>query len=141
MPERVAVDTGPLVALMDRGEAHHERAVEFVRNVRGRLVTNLAVIAEAMHLLDFDLTGQTNLLTFVNSGALTLIDPAPHELERVSQLMRRYADRPMDFADALLVAMCERLGITTVASIDLDFSIYRLHGRKAFRNVFWDNRH
>jgi hypothetical protein len=106
--------------------------------MRGELVTNLAVMAEAMHLLDFDLTGQLSLLTLITSGALTLIDPSPNEIQRAGQLMRRYADRPMDFADALLVAMCERLGITEVASIDRDFDIYRLHGRKTFRNVFWE---
>ena len=49
--------------------------------------------------------------------------------------MAKYADLPADFADAALVAMCERLGISAIATLDRDFDVYRLHDEKAFDNV------
>ena len=52
--------------------------------------------------------------------------------------MHKYSDLAMDFADGLLVARCERFDIRNVASIDRDFSIYRLKGRVRFTNRFWE---
>lgn len=139
MPDRVAVDTGPLVALIDRSDEYHEPAMRFLQETRAELLTNLAVIAEASHLLSFSLQGQLNLLGLVTSNTVKLIDPVPEDLVRVDQLMRKYSDRPMDFADALLVAACERLHIRKVASIDLDFSIYRFRNRGRFENVLFND--
>lgn len=136
MPERVAIDTGPLVALLDRREAEHQRAAEFLKGCKGELVTNLAVVTEAMHLLDFAIAGPIILLKMINAGAPKLVHPEDEDLARAADLMQKYADRPMDFTDGLLVAMCERLGIDRIASMDADFGIYRLHGRKRLRNVF-----
>ena len=137
MTDRVAVDTGPLVALIDESDEYHAPAARFLQRTRAELVTNLAVIAEASHLLSFSLQGQLNLLGIVRSDTVRLIDPLPEDLERVDQLMRKYSDRPMDFADALLVATCERLNIRKIASVDLDFSIYRFRNRGRFENVFF----
>jgi predicted nucleic acid-binding protein len=53
---------------------------------------------------------------------------------RASVLMDKYADQPMDFADATLVVLAERLRVTSIFTIDRDFRVYRA-GRKAFRWV------
>ena len=58
------------------------------------------------------------------------------DLERIAALIGQYADLPMDFADASLVAICERLGVRSVATLDSDFHVYRLEGKDAFQNVF-----
>jgi predicted nucleic acid-binding protein len=131
----IAIDAGPLIALMDRSQRHHKAVLEFVRRNTAPFMSNLAVIGEAMHMLAFSLRVQTNLLEWVRSGGVMLIEPADRDLQRAGALMAKYADCPMDFADALIVATCERLQIHQVASIDSDFRIYRLHGRKAFHNV------
>lgn len=133
MPRRVAIDTGPLVALLDVREQYHARCVDFLRRYRGELLTNLAVMAEAMYLLDFSLDGQIALLRMVQAGAVTLVEPSVEDLNRSAELMVKYADCPMDFADSLLVSACERLGIDQVATLDSDFRIYRLFDRKQFR--------
>ena len=57
------------------------------------------------------------------------------DLPRITEIMAKYADLPADFADAALVAMCERLGISAIATLDRDFDVYRLHDEKAFDNV------
>ena len=58
-------------------------------------------------------------------GNLNVIELGRNDAPRISQLVQQYSDLPMDFADAALVAACEREGITTVFTFDRDFSIYR----------------
>jgi len=56
-------------------------------------------------------------------------------LQRSAQLMVKYEDRPMDLADATLVAIAEELGERKIFTLDNDFHIYRLHGRFRFEVV------
>jgi len=131
------VDSGPIIALFDAGDAHHARALEFVRRRPARLISSLAVVTEAMYVLDESLPACKNLLAWVQAGGLTLVGPEAGDFERVAQLMEKYADLPMDFTDAVVVALCEQLGIIHVASVDRDFTIYRYKGRTRFVNVFF----
>ena len=57
--------------------------------------------------------------------------------EEMQAQLEKYADLPMDFTDAVVVALCERLGTNHVASVDRDFTIYRYKGRTKFVNVFF----
>ena len=57
------------------------------------------------------------------------------DLRRIIQLMEKYAELPADFADAALLAMCERTGIERIATLDSDFDVYRLANGKALTNV------
>jgi uncharacterized protein len=136
-PGRVVVDSGPIIALFDAGDAHHDRALEFVRRTRARLISSLAVVTEAMYVLDESLPACKNLLAWVQAGGLTLVGPEAGDFARVAELMEKYADLPMDFTDAVVVALCEQLGIVHVASVDRDFTIYRYKGRSKFVNVFF----
>ncbi|MCI0685520.1 MAG: PIN domain-containing protein [Gemmataceae bacterium] len=137
-PRRIVVDSGPIIALFDAGDAHHRRALDFVRRVRAPLLSTMAVVTEAMYVLDESLPAQRNLLSWMLAGGLTLVEPGAGDLERVIQLMEKYADLPMDFTDAVVVALCERLGTHHVASVDRDFAIYRYKGRGKFVNVFFE---
>ena len=136
MPRRVVFDSGPLVALFDRDDAFHQQAVKFIRRFKNEPVSNLAVVTEVMYLLDFSIQAQVNFLHWIREGAVTLLQPEGEELGRVIDLMEKYADLPMDFTDATLVALAERLGIREIATVDRHFSIYRYRNRDAFRNVF-----
>jgi predicted nucleic acid-binding protein len=134
LPSQIVIDTGPCVALFDRDDAHHEDALRFARRLRGELLTSRAVVTEVMYMLSFSLRSQQDFLTWIDQGLLTLREPLG--FARVSELMGKYADRPMDFADAIVVALCEELGTKQIATLDDDFSIYRNKGRGAFINVF-----
>lgn len=136
MPRHVAVDTGPLTALFDGGDRYHGDALRFLQETRAELLSNLAVVTEVMYLLAFNRRAQTDFLRWVAAGAVTLVQPERADFDRVTQLMEKYADLPMDFTDGLLVAMCERLEIRHVATVDKDFAIYRWKGRGRFINVF-----
>ncbi len=138
MPRRIVIDSGSCVALFDRDDDYHDAALSFVRQTPAELVSTLAVVTEVMYVLDFSLRTQKDFLTWVKVGALSLVEPAQEDFDRVIQLMDKYADIPMDFTDGLLVAVCERLGIRHVASIDKDFDIYRYRGRGKFINVLRD---
>jgi predicted nucleic acid-binding protein len=135
-PKIVIVDTGPIVALFDAGDSYHQRALEFVRQTRARLISTMAVVTEATYVLDESLQAQKNLLAWIQAGGLTLREPESSDFERLGELMEKYADLPMDFTDAVVVALGERLGTNHVASVDRDFTIYRYKGRAKFRNVF-----
>ena len=133
---RVLVDSGPLVALFDRDDAFHGRVVGFVQGFRGIFVTTLPVVTEVSHLLDFHGGVQRDFLRWVRDGAVALAEVTREDMGRLCELIEKYADRPMDFADATLVLAGERLGVGKIASLDSDFDIYRMHGRRAMENVF-----
>ena len=132
----VAVDTGPLVALFDKDEREHATAKEFVERTAAGLITNVAVITEVLFLLGFSTQVQTDFLEWVIAGPEVDRETAS-DLPRIVAIMRKYHDLPADFADASLVAMCERRGIAQVATLDSHFDVYRTAGRKHLRNVFF----
>lgn len=129
----VLVDTGPLVALFDPSDRQRGRcraALEGLR--RARRVTTLAVVTEAVYLLDFEPRAQQALLSFVAAGGVELVEFNGADVSRAAALMQRYQDLPMDFADATLVVLAENLATQSVFTLDGDFDIYRI-GRRAFR--------
>ncbi|MFO0965337.1 MAG: PIN domain-containing protein [Gemmataceae bacterium] len=136
MPQPVMVDAGPFIALFNRDDRFHAQALALVKKHRGPLLSTLAVVTEVMYVLDELPAAQADFLTWVSSGAVELVEPENADLQRVVVLMKKYADLPMDFTDGVLVALCERLNLRRVASVDRHFSIYRPHGTQRFTNVF-----
>jgi hypothetical protein len=129
----VLVDTGPLVALFDRDDAHHARCVEALRAIRRPLITVWPVLTEAAHLLSFSFLAQDSLWEFVERGGLRIAEVAPSDIPRLRALMHKYSDHPMDLADAVLVRVAEREGLRTIFTLDHgDFGVYRLAHGKAF---------
>jgi predicted nucleic acid-binding protein len=91
-------------------------------------VTTWPCFTEAMYLL-FQAGGypaQVELWRWRTAGRLVLHDLTGGEMDRMAALMDKYRDRPMDLADASLVAAVERLGLRRVFTLDSDFHIYRL---------------
>ena len=128
------LDTGPLVALIDRSERNHERCAAFFREFRGRLITTESVLTEAVYLLGPLFSRQKPALDFVLGGGAELVPMMPALLKRCAHLMSKYADVPMEYADATLVAVGETLGIRDVLTLDRrGFSVYRYASRGAFR--------
>ena len=134
MPDAAAVlvDAGALIALQDIDDAEHARAVDELRRVREPLATVWPALAEAMHMLRGFPRGRSNLCDMVSDGTLTILDLAPSEFPRMKELMAKYADLPMDFADAALVRVAERDRLTRIITFDRDFHVYRLPRRGRF---------
>jgi uncharacterized protein len=126
--ERAIVDTGPLVAFLDRAEAHHHWACEQFRAFPGPLPTCEAVLTEALFLLRQLPVAQEKLLELVARRCLIVDFRAQTQIEAVRRTWRKYRDVPMSFADACLVCMAESTEMP-VCTLDADFAIYRVHGR------------
>jgi predicted nucleic acid-binding protein len=123
----ILVDTGPLVALFDPQDAQHARCREVLRTIRESLYTTVPVLTEAFHLLAPGSYGSDRLRDFIAKGGLStwFIDGA--NLQRAFELMKRYADHPMDLADASLIVAAEALRTTKIFTIDRhDFATYRI---------------
>lgn len=134
MAGELLLDTGAFVALIDRSEERHRDCVQVLEGWTGPIVTSEAVLTEALHLLGPDWRPRGACLQFILRGAVLLVPTSLRSLRRVTELMEKYADRPMDYADATLVALAEDLDTDEVFTLDRqDFSIYRLQGTRAFR--------
>jgi predicted nucleic acid-binding protein len=128
------LDTGPFVALLDSTEKSHERCVMFYKEFRGQLFTTEPVLTEVLYLLGPSIKAQKAGIEFVLRGGAILVPQSRESLKRGLELMEKYKDIPMDFADATLVALAEEMGVVEVFTLDVrGFNIYRMHGRKVFR--------
>ena len=133
--QKILIDSGPLIALFDSSDNYHARSVAFIKLNTANLITSLASITETLHLLGFSRNAQTDFLNWVNLGAIEIENINNHDLLDIKNLMQKYADLPMDFADACLVYLGNKLKIDSVATIDRDFDVYRLKGRKTFTTL------
>lgn len=129
---RALVDASALIALLDRDDAAHERCVDALSRIRDSLTTVWPALTEAMHLLADTRGGPDALCDMVSDGVLTLFDLAESDLARVKELMQKYRDVPMDFADAALVCAAEREHLTRIVTFDRHFEIYGLPRRAKF---------
>lgn len=137
MRGKTLVDSGPLVALFDKGDQYHQQALDFLKAFAGELITTTPVLTEVTYLLDFSASAQIDFIRWVSEGAVTLVELIRNDLLRIAELAQKYSDLPMDFADASLIAVGERLGIRQIATIDSHFHLYRMKGRTSFRNIFF----
>lgn len=126
----IIVDTGPLVALFHARDQHHEAAKAVLESSPAVLVTTWPVITEACHFLGQ--AGKRALLTFIRRGALRLETLSVDDVPGLDDLLARYAR--MDFADATLVLIAEKTGITEIFTIDRrDFEAYRTPSGRRFK--------
>ncbi len=121
----VIVDTGPLVALLNRRDEHHEWATTTAAGLDAPLHTCEAVLAEGHYLLSSVHDGTRRLSELVEANRLDLSFRFVDHTARVHELMRKYASVPMSFADACLVALSETFAECRLFTVDSDFDIYR----------------
>lgn len=130
----VLVDAGPLIAAAVKRDRYHCSAVKWFREHRQvTLITTLPALTEACHALSP--AAQCKLLHSVHAGTLRLCPIDEPDTARAAELIERYRELPMDFADASIVVASEKLGIADVVSVDhKDFDIYRSSKGRSFRN-------
>jgi predicted nucleic acid-binding protein len=130
-------DAGPLIAIIDADEPDHDRCMRALDDVTLPLVTTWPAFTEAMYLLARagGIQAQRALWRLVQTDRLVVADLSLTAVERSSRLMDKYADLPMDLADATLVALAEEEGHRTVFTLDSDFGVYRIRGRLPFRLI------
>jgi predicted nucleic acid-binding protein len=133
----VLVDAGPLIALFDKDDRYHGAIKEFLAKGNYRFVSTVAVLTEVSYMLNFSIGAQTDFFEWVLKKGLVLCDVEIGGISRIIELLQKYSDLPMDFADATLVLAAEKTGIRTIISIDSDFDVYRLPGKERIHNIFY----
>lgn len=126
----VIVDTGPLVALFNRRDRHHQWTVETLAATNASLLTCEPVITETCHLLARDRCDQTAPLQALKRGAIKLEFELAEHHNDIARLMQRYRNIPMSLADACLVRMTELHEHAPLLTLDSDFGIYRRFTRR-----------
>lgn len=133
----ILVDTGPLVAVADADDANHRRCVQFFERARRPLLVAASVIPEVCYLLARQL-GSSAEAAFLRAfpGELALQDVTVSDLRRSADLVEQYRDLSLGMVDASLVAVAERLGLRSVATLDRrHFSVVRPRHVTAFELV------
>lgn len=140
--ENIAIiDAGPLIALFDGSDKYHQktkdRLEQYRKNTRGRLITTWSIITEAAYILKthVHLRAQLDFLEWISLDGLEIFELQKGQLSKIIGLQNKYSDLPMDFADATLIIAAETLDISKVFSLDKDFSIYRILGKKRLENL------
>jgi predicted nucleic acid-binding protein len=133
MPADVLVDTGAILALLNKADPWHQLCEAAFRQLRLPLLTSEAALTEVFHLVGESRPAMEAAWKLIRSGAVLLSSIAHDELPEIHALMSRYWDRPMDFADATLVYLANRESISTILTIDQnDFVTYRIAGKRRF---------
>jgi predicted nucleic acid-binding protein len=131
MKKRVVVDTGPLVASINRRDRFHVWAKAQLGQIAPPLLTCEPVLAEACFLLRDSPGGAEAVLAMVERGVLRVEFQVAAQVGSLAALMAKYIDIPMSLADACLVRMTELIEGSAILTLDKDFLVYRRHGRRA----------
>lgn len=126
----VIVDTGPLVALLNRRERHHSWVVETMDVIEPPIFTCDAVLSEACFLLQGIEGGPDAVLELVARGIVRSDFHIMAEVDALRALVKKFANVPMSLADACLVRMTELDQRSVILTLDSDFKIYRRNKRQ-----------
>jgi predicted nucleic acid-binding protein len=130
----ILCDTSPLVALINRKDNNHARAVTVLKTLCGTLVTTWPCVAEAMHLLSNygGWLAQEELWGYLEDGLVEIHESSQEARARMRKRMEQYRSTPMDLGDASLVAVAEALSVSQIFTFDTDFYVYQIGGNKPF---------
>lgn len=134
--ENSLIDAGPLIALFNKRDRYHLPILNFLKGYNSIFWTTWPVLTEASKMLDFSLKAQLNLLEWVNRGGVQIVPLAEKHLNSIIAYSEKFADVPMDLADASLMVASEIIQTTKIVSIDSDFYIYRNFRNQYLTNVF-----
>jgi predicted nucleic acid-binding protein len=130
-------DTGPLVAYLDRRDPKHNDVAAFIDRFKGQLATTIAVVTEVMYFISDSPQGPVSFAKLLIGSDVRLLGTvAPRQILAAAELMEKYPDTPMDFADATLVLLADEIDVTEILTLDRrGFSTYRTAKGKRFRLV------
>jgi len=127
---KVLLDTGPLVAYLDRRDKKHNWSITLWKDIEAPLLTSEAVISETCFLLRGVDGGVRTVFELLRRQVITVPFRLADDVRPIASLLNKYADVPMSVADASLVRMAEQFPESTVFTMDSDFRRYRKHSRQ-----------
>lgn len=130
----ILIDTGPIVSFFDKRDNYHHKCLEIASGIKEPFITTIPVLSEAFYLLRFSWVVQNDLWLYIEEGYLQIYNLDKDILVRCRELMEKYHDLPMDFADASLVAVAEKENISRIFTLDhKDFKVYKTESGKSFK--------
>lgn len=138
----IIVDTGFWLALADQKDTYHQKAKQALKQYEEPLITTWCVVTETCYLLltRKGVKAQTIFINSLQQELFTVFNLEIYHIARISQLMEKYADLPMDLADASLVILAEHLGNGRIFSVDQrDFNTYRWKQKHPFHNLLTED--
>lgn len=134
--DKIFLDTGPLVAIVNRRDHYHHWATDQLAEMKiDALTSNSAVISEAYRLLNKVNNGAEGLLTLLEQEFIIIQDPYPGERHFIHEQLRNYKNIRTSFADICLIAMANNEKSSSIFTIDSDFNIYRDSNGKPFKLI------
>ncbi len=130
MKPAVLIDTGPLVAFLNRSDRQHGWTVKALEELQAPFLTCEAVLSEACFLLQKARGGAEAVMELIARELIRVPFHFDSEAPAIRRLLARYADVPMSFADACLVRMAEQFPPALLLTLDRDFKFYRRNGRQ-----------
>jgi uncharacterized protein len=124
----IVLDTNVVVSAADTDEPRHGACAELLRRCRAELVVPTTVVVESCWFIEDRLgpAAEAKFLRSVTSGELRRQDLTDADWERATSLVEAYADLGLGLVDASIVAIAERLGATTIATLNhRDFRVVR----------------
>jgi predicted nucleic acid-binding protein len=134
----VLTDTGFWYAFFNQKDKHHLQTIQVMQNLDEGLITTWPVITETCYLLGkaLGVPSQLRFISALESDYIEVSDISIQNLRRIQQMIKKYADLPMDLADASLVILAEELGHGRILSTDQrDFRTYRWKNHNPFQNL------
>ncbi len=122
---KALIDTGSIVAFFDESDHHCKQVRNFLKNFKGRLFCTLAVVTEVSYLLSDNQRIRNSFIEWIKDGAITILNQDNDHFAIIHDFMEKYSDRPMDFADASLMAASELHKINDIFTLDSDFRFYK----------------
>jgi uncharacterized protein len=128
----VLLDSGVIVALLDRSEKFHQACAAILRSLEEPLITCEAVIAECCYLLRNLPGAPESVIENVSAGIFQIPFQLSREANGVKQILRKYRDRKIDLADACLIRLADEFETPDILTLDKDFQVYRWGKNKPF---------
>jgi uncharacterized protein len=129
MSQDTLIDTGFLLAYFHRKDRHYTRAIETIRSLKGARIVPSPVLVEAFYMLFSRMNYESAIRGFEEIQKTTgfqIVDLNPQDMRRMAEIMRDYVDNEFDYVDTAIMALSERLNISTICTIDsTDFHIFR----------------
>jgi uncharacterized protein len=132
---KLIVDTGPLVALLNRQDKFHSWVMTQLADIRPPMITCEAVLAEATYLTSSIQGARQALIEMVGEGFLTIGLQVQDQHAALLAMVKRYVSVPMSLADACVVRLAELHPKSPVFTLDSDFNIYRKNGRQVIEQI------
>ena len=135
MKESVILDTGPLVAFINRRDKYHQWAKEHWNHIRPSMLTCEAVVSEACFLLADTGTGIDSVMQMFQRKIIAISFHLDEHIQPVKGLLLKYQSIPMSLADACLIRMSELHPESRIFTLDSDFNRYRKNRRRIIPTI------